>query len=331
MYWIRSLVVYILFNLEIFRAQQQQNFNGWSWIAGPSISGAAPIYGKFGVSTPLTFPGARIDAISFEPLFENNSLCIFGGALSAARTSLYNDLWCFDLNQSNWKWIAGYSQINHPGNLECPKARCGSASWSYVDSSIVYLFGGWSGTTGLSDLWKFDFKSLKWVLLKIFSDLLQKYSIDFYSSNSPGKRFFASSWIHPANADLVFLLGGSFSGIGDRRADFWCLSFSILQWKWISDPTVREFHPSNRYSAESWIFGPYLFLFGGSGISDSPLNDLWRYSIEDDIWSEFAPSNNIKPSGRWAYGAASSRNTLFIFGGTNSSANQILRFQTYGK
>lgn len=63
--------------------------NNWTWVNGSSLINQAPVYGTFGVKSPLNDPGSRSGNVAWEL---NGELWMFGGANHKTEDT-YNDVW----------------------------------------------------------------------------------------------------------------------------------------------------------------------------------------------------------------------------------------------
>ena len=121
-----------------------------------------------------------------------------------------------------------------------------------------------------------------------------------------------------------------FGGYGvDRMNDLWCLSGSDSLWNWTLLRPLGTKIPDKRYGQcmTNWRNEIYVF----AGVSDFlaglkmrvALGDMWKYSIEDNMWTEIE-TKGTKVEKR-AYGASCTIDGLwFIHGGTNGSNREVL-------
>jgi N-acetylneuraminic acid mutarotase len=162
----------------------------WRWMDGSSTLptdsfgnyDASGVYGTQGVYSAGNVPGSRSGAVSWSDASGN--LWLFGGeGYDSAGTWAYlNDLWEFNPNSGEWRWVSGGSTIsacgsypfNSTGNCgqagiygklgayaynATPGARASAASWTDANGNF-WLFGGFgldlAGTAGdLNDLWEY--------------------------------------------------------------------------------------------------------------------------------------------------------------------------------
>ncbi len=167
------------------------------------------------------------------------------------------------------------------------------------------------------------------------------------STNIPGARYGAVSWIDSSNNLWLFGGNSSTNSLPSYFNDLW--KFDGTNWTWMSGAkttnqsgtygTKGAAAPSNvpgaRYGAVSWIdSNNNLWVFGGQGYDSTsvrgPLNDLWKFDGTNWAWVSGATTTNQSgtygtkgaaapsnvPGAR--YGAVSwidSNNNLWLFGG----------------
>jgi N-acetylneuraminic acid mutarotase len=203
----------------------------WTWVSGSNLQGAIGVYGRQNMAAARNAPGARQDAGSWIDCSGN--LWLFGGfspvggnvpgASDVPAGTPSNDLWRFQPTTGQWTWVSGsnapiasgvYGQQGTASATSIPGARGASATW--IDSSgNLWLYGGngldSTGATGnLSDLWTFSPGSGQWTWVSgaNLAGAVGVYGIQRIasSSNAPGAREFASSWIDAAGS--LWLFGG---------------------------------------------------------------------------------------------------------------------------
>jgi N-acetylneuraminic acid mutarotase len=308
----------------------------WTWISGSNLVDQTGVYGTKGVASPSNVPGARDGSVSW--IDKSNNLWLFGGS------GRLSDLWKFD--GTSWTWVNG-SNLNQQAGVygtkgiaspaNAPGARTNSVSW--IDSSgNPWLFGGFGsdsvGAQGeLNDLWKFDGTNWTWVSGSNVISQPGVYGTKAMpsSSNVPGSRFTAISWIDKTGN--LWLFGGNgtdSTGAQGNLNDLW--KFNGTNWTWvsgsngISQPGVYGTKgtpsssnvPGVRNSAVSWIDnGDNLWLFAGTGNDStgtlSLLNDIWKFDGTNWIWMGGSQIGN----GAGAYG------TLGTASASNVAASRV--------
>jgi N-acetylneuraminic acid mutarotase len=285
----------------------------WTWVSGSDIGNQAGTYGAKGTAAPANVPGARYSAESW--IDSSGKLWLFGGwgYNSGSIGGELNDLWEYDPATLEWTWVSGSSSIDQTGIYgtqgtadpsNVPGGRHEAVSWIDPQGKL-WLFGGWCyfpGSNGgkFNDLWEYDPATLEWTWASGSNVFGQNgtYGIQGTadSSNVPGARYMAVSWLD--SQGNFWLFGGigidSGSGEGDLN-DLWKYDPTTLEWTWVSgsssvgQPGTYGIQgtadssnvPGARYSAVSWLDSQgNLWLFGGTGIDSAGhtgrLNDLWQ-------------------------------------------------------
>jgi hypothetical protein len=123
-----------------------------------------------------------------------------------------------------------------------------------------------------------------------------------------------------------------FGGYGvDRMNDLWCLSVQDEEitsgvYNWTAIHTLGSKIPSRRYGHCMTAYGNDIYIFGGSsefitGLKiRTILNDIWRYSIEDNRWYE-VERNAL---GRMYAASCTFGDIWFIHGGNNGCPRNAL-------
>lgn len=87
--------------------------NNWRWLKGSNQTNVFGVYGTQGVALENGGPGGRREAGAWQV---GNKVYLFGGEGKAASTSgVLNDLWEFDLNTNNWRWLKGSDLADQEG------------------------------------------------------------------------------------------------------------------------------------------------------------------------------------------------------------------------
>jgi hypothetical protein len=210
--------------------------------------------------------------------------------------------------------------ITFSGSHIVPDERNASGYCTDTTNNILYLFGGAifsqlpgfsptaSGTTGDSvyyanDVWKYDLASKKWT--KVIT-----------SGTPPVGRAYSTLVFDPVN-NALWLFGGNNSA-GTFLNDLWKLTLSNNTWTQMSPtggpPAIRTAHAAC-YDVPSQC----MYILTGQG--SSYLNDVWRYSIPNNTWTQMTVAGTA-PSvrGYCGYGVTSSRE-VYLFGGYDGSTN----------
>lgn len=322
----------------------------WQLIGGQQSLNASGVYGVKGVSSSNSYPGARIGAVSWTD--SSGNLWMFGGFGYGANSLIpgsLNDLWKFNVANSQWTWISGQDIINSVGtytvkgiadNVAHPGARLGSVSW--IDGNgKLWLFGGANSLSTLADyndLWNYNPETNQWAWVSGESTLNSNgvYGIQGVSAinNEPSARLDSVSWLDESGN--LWLFGGNGqdgvnSGVIGDLNDLWRYNPTTRLWTWMSGANTANkygtygqkgvFSPNSIPGARehrlplSWVDASgYFWMLGGDGYgadSKGLLNDLWRYN----------PNNN-----QWAWISGSTESNAFANYGTQgnySNSNQI--------
>lgn len=311
----------------------------WTWIGGSPIAEQDPIYGTKGESSPSNFPGARETSATWTD--NSGNFWLFGG-------DRHDDLWRFDINNSEWTWISGSKQLDQESvfgekGIESDTIYPGSRRYSMFATDSkgnFWLFGGYRYGTNkghLGDLWMFNVKTQNWTWEGGVKDKNGKglYGIQGEPSvdNQPGARAAGAMWID--GDDNIWIFGGNgyakYENIYGELNDMWRYNPLTKEWTWVNgSDLVDQFADSNNTPIARELVN-YTnnhennpILFGGAYY-----NDLWEYNPINESWNllgqgggvyygELGVSDeNTKPSGR--YSSVFKRDSIekyWIFGGT---------------
>jgi N-acetylneuraminic acid mutarotase len=284
----------------------------WSWISGSQSAGAPGVYGTQNQANASNVPGGRMSAVTW--VDNTGKLWLFGGkGIDAnANTGVLSDLWMFDPLSKQWTWVSGpkvngqVGSFGTPGMLSSgnvPSSREEAVAWTDISGNF-WLFGGYGddsvGTVGnLNDLWKYDVAAHQWAWMggTELSDQTGVWGSQGVpsTSNYPGARASAVSWVDPVSGDL-WLFGGNgedaSSSAGDLN-DLWKYKISTGEWTWVDGSSSAgaagtygtqgvegSNAPGARAGGVAWSDpAGYLWLMGGSN-----LNDLWRFNLGNHEW-----------------------------------------------
>lgn len=231
---------------------------------------------------------------------------------------LLNDLWMYSPATNKWTWVSGNLSPDNEGKYgkraeasagNYPGGRYMSAGW--VDkSSNLWLFGGRGlsseqNISDLNDLWMYNQSTREWTWMSGDKKSRAKEHYgkkgEFDKDNTPGGRRGSTSWVDKNGAFWLFGGGARW----DLMSDLWQYNPASNEWAWINgtkSPNHRPQYkdkgvpdkdgdPGARMLTSGWIDKDNnLWIFGGEGYGVSaagtrPLNNLWKYSINDDTWT----------------------------------------------
>eukprot|EP01080_Neovahlkampfia_damariscottae_P008552 gene8552-375_t len=128
--------------------------------------------------------------------------------------------------------------------------------------------------------------------------------------------------------DGVYIFGGLLMNYGESQEtkslmytlEFTdeLLYFDLKKQVWIEKPLQTEgTKPSGRHFHSTVVYEKNLYVFGGK--SNGYKNDLFKYSMEKNVWSIITSSGDI-PSPRYGHSAVIYGKSMFIFGGYDSDS-----------
>lgn len=168
---------------------------------------------------------------------KNEAICGYG---IDGKDSLLNDLWSLDLNQMKWK------QINYDNQTIIPR----NGTTAVLVGSKIYLFGGFSGNSYLSDLHTINLSDFK------------VEHITFQNAISPPGRI--GHVIAEYNGKI--LIWGGYNG--DWLSDLWIYDTVLNSWREIQTDV------KGRTSAAFASHKDFLYIFGAAA-TDALLRFSW--------------------------------------------------------
>lgn len=126
----------------------------------------------------------------------------------------------------------------------------------------------------------------------------------------PGRTFYAIAY--DSKADRIVLFGGS-TDSGNLN-DTWTYDLNHdawLQMKPRQAPSAREYSAMVYDSVRD-----RLLLFGGAGVGEAPLGDLWSFDLNKNTWIELNPAGDRPAARGWhVMGFDSQEGVAVLFGG----------------
>ncbi|KAL3760521.1 hypothetical protein ACHAWU_001856 [Discostella pseudostelligera] len=203
-------------------------------------------------------------------------LYMFGGY--GGGTGRLDDFYSFSFDTNKWEKVEVLSDIK-PGCRENNGVVIG-------DSSRMYLFGGYNGSTWLNDLWMFDIDTQKWTCIQESSEGISTSAVVAAPNNNPGQESESSS-----NSALVQAL--------QRMATQRTVVVGVV--------------PTHRFGYVSVVHNNKFVLFGGfDGVRW--LNDMYEFDLQTNVWKRIAARGNL-PSVRSCPAWAKDDRYVYIHGG----------------
>lgn len=260
----KKVVLSALLCIVFFTVSAQST---WTWLQGDAFTPRYGRYGTKGVADTANRPGARYGQAIWKDV--SGDIWMFGGSgNSATGTGFLNDLWKYSPSTDTWTWISGDYTHDRPG---------------------VY------GTRGVSSP----------------ANMIRSRSNPVSWMDAAGNLWlFGGATTRPPQANVSFYTN-----------DLWKYTVSTGQWTWMGGDTAYSTtsvytgvygtkgvaaasnKPGSRFLAAGWTDNTgNLWLFGGYGTSSSSLgslNDLWKFSTADGLWTWMGGDNGVTQTGRY--------------------------------
>lgn len=233
---------------------------------------------------------------------------MFGGY--GGGTGRLDDFYSFSLDTGIWEEVKVLSEAK-PGCRENNGVVIG-------DSSRVYLFGGYNGTSWLNDLWMFDIDSQRWTCIQESSDprsIADETSLALgdaprappasVQGQVPSRRFGYVSVVHSNK----FVLFGGFDGtrwLNDMH------EFDFITNTWTEIASLGSL-PSVR-SCPAWAKDDtHVYIQGGyDGVERKA--DFFACDLATYTWTEM-PCLGTPPSPRYFHSCCLYGNKMYLYGG----------------
>uniref|UniRef100_A0A7S2PDR2 BTB domain-containing protein n=1 Tax=Leptocylindrus danicus TaxID=163516 RepID=A0A7S2PDR2_9STRA len=217
----------------------------------------------------------------------NNAMYVFGGYEGQRRV---NDFHKFDFMEKKWS-----PMIASPLSGPPPSPRDRHVSVAYRNA--FYVFGGFDGSSRVSDFFCFDLAEMVW------------RQITPSSGTPPSPRHSHAAVVHK---DSMYIFGGY---DGSYRSDFH--EFKFTNSSWVLVPAVGR-PPRARYRATCVVFKDTMILFAGHD-GTRHLADTHVFDFESRIWSTLV-TEGPSPIPRDSHVSVVHSNSMYIFGGSTGSA-----------
>ena len=202
--------------------------NKWVQVTGSGETNVKPDYGTSKQYSKTSSPGSRSNSATWTD--NDGNFWLFGGVSGSENTviEIYNDLWMFNAEKRQWRKMGGSETTNQLNGIKneldsgdeiFPSSRHGASAWYDQKNNELWLYGGLGfgetkGQTGaLSDLWKFEIESGKWILKNRPSGVNKEPVVSSWASfskeNNPGKRNGTTHWVD--GKGNILLMGGHYT------------------------------------------------------------------------------------------------------------------------
>jgi N-acetylneuraminic acid mutarotase len=132
------------------------------------------------------------------------------------------------------------------------------------------------------------------------------------SANTPVEKSLANAWTdNQGNAYLLIGVNGA------TFNDLWQYNIGSATWTQITQPAVA---PTSRMYATTWTDNEgNAYLFGGFGASSGYFNDLWKYNMSSNTWTQIDQNNanaSNQPTARmYTTSWVDNQGNAYVFGG----------------
>jgi len=239
-----------------------------------------------------------------------DKMVIFGGERSAHS---FGDVWFFHFEDSMWEYIA-------PQGSLAPSPRFDHTA--VVSGDKMYIYGGRSGKTILSDMWAFDLYARTWALVS--------------NTSAMGERFGHAAAVR-SDSDEMYMFGG-YSPTDSFSDDFFrcILSTGVCEdMKPFCNTRGIPFttEVSGRYAHTAYADDKFLYIYGGSNLGNqNGFGELFRLTIDPELdtgypgctW-ERVTTTGTSPA-RYEHAMSASGNRLMIHGGHDGGTPEMSVF-----
>ncbi len=228
---------------------------------------------------------------------KHENIVLFGG-FGHEHVLVFNDTWIYNYKTNIWKELK-------PENPPSARASYGMAYDS--KRNVIVMFGGFTEYNYFKELWVYDPETNSW------EHRIQ--SVAPSVRGSPG-------FVYDRKND-VFVLFSGFSEDGFYD-DTWIYDPKTDTWKEmnpsVTPPPIRTRMVYDENNGLVLFFGGDIVRSGfidEEGIPE-PYSKTWAYQVNGNRWEELSTQNNPPPRALNGIAYDSHRNSLIIFGGTDS-------------
>ena len=305
----------------------------WTWMHGTQNPGNVGNYGVKGISAPTNIPPARAYAAYCKDA--SGIFWLFGGYNSS---TVFNDLWKFDVKTNEWTWVNGPQYAtNNIGNYgtkglssptNIPPAKSDASCWTGQDG-YLYLYGGNYPINGVptsslrDDMWRYDIALNEWTWITgdISIGITQSNNGTKgvpAATNTPGFRYLTTrnGWVYD---NKLWLIGGNTftPGFQIPSNDLWTFDLSTNLWTWVSGEATPPYAgnfgtqnvadvnnaPPGRWALCSWRNKDKFYLAGGGFTR----NDYWSYDPNTNEWTWLGGSQFQNDAGNGSQNCVASK------------------------
>jgi len=216
----------------------------------------------------LTAPPAVGAAVTWTS-FDGSALWFWGGSTSTDDNALSNTMWRYKIGEG-WTKISFTSTSN-------PSSRRHAHFWLYGSTGDYYLYGGYTASGQVGDMWRLVLGTATAAWFQIYKDEGQIGATDFgFTDGYPGPRWGGVSFVGTDGG--MYLYGGNAGSTSKAPVcDMWAYLPSESRWEFSAGKITGctgdgNTAPRPLAFVQSWYHGGVqdeLFTFGGEDISDN--------------------------------------------------------------
>ena len=192
-------------------------------------------------------------------VYDNNKIIIFGGSNGRIDKELYfNDCWLFDTSNNEWTELSPLDNNNNNNenkNVNIPVSRCYHLAGIYKEE--LYIYGGYTGSVYLNDMWKFTIKTRKWT------------NISKLCKNVPPPRSRSACVVKD---NIMFVLSGWYRK--GYYQDFYSFDFETYIWKRID---TGKFKTPNLSQHSMVLKDDIIYIYGGFNADNMQESDQFLF------------------------------------------------------
>lgn len=235
-------------------------------------------------------PQARSGAASATA---DGKLYVFGGY--GGTNSRLDDFHSYDFKTNEWKPVEVRSQIK-------PGCRENNGIVSSNSGQKLILFGGYSGTSWLNDLWVYDISEKTWECVEESTD---NDPFDLAPNSRPCRRFGYVSVMHGTKLIIMFGFDGA-----QWLNDIYEFDFDTLEWEIV----IPSGDVPSRRSCPAWVQNDDTIYVHGGYDGITRFSDLYSFNINTRSWKRM-PCKGISPSPRYFHSSSLYNGKLYVYAG----------------
>lgn len=213
-----------------------------------------------------------------------------------------NGFWKFNFVAQRWQKLS---------NTSAPTTGMYAGIAVDTTNNAIYTFGGYDGNSN-NEFYKYD----------IATDTWSQPSVGTKPNTRHGLAMIYDDVTH-----ALWVYGGRESSTWNDFQDVWKYDIATTTWT-----QVRSTSSPGTRSYMGWFkYGRYLYVYGGyNDPSDQNYDDMWRYHLDTDTWSQVSnPATRPTPVRLNPMCIDEENGFAYLIGGQNTSLVSINQFWKY--